>query len=75
MQIQQKLEYPLWKIPYFFIKSLLIFIKIIRTGILTLLIENKYFNRQTELILKILNFIFGSKNQKKNWRKTLQYFN
>ena len=63
MHIQKKLEYPLWKIPYFFIKSFLIFVKIIRTGILTLLIENKYFNRQTELILKILNFIFGSKNQ------------
>ncbi len=63
MQIQQKLEYPLWKIPYFLIKSLLIFIKVIRTGILTLLIENKYFNRQTELILKILNFILGSKNK------------
>ena len=65
MQIKQKLEYPLWKIPYFFIKSLIIFIKIIRTGILTLLIENKYFNKQIELILKILNFILGNKNQKK----------
>ncbi len=64
MQIQRKLEYPLWKIPYFFIKSLLIFIRVMRTGILTLLIEYKYFNNQIELILKILNFIFGNKNQK-----------
>ena len=63
MLIQQKLDYPFWKIPYFLIKSLLIFIRVIRTGILTLLIENKYFNKQTELILKILNFILGSKNQ------------
>ena len=44
MQIKQKLEYPSWKIPFFFIKSIIIFIKIIRTGILSLLIENKYFN-------------------------------
>ena len=64
MQIQRKLEYPLWKIPYFLAKSFLIFIKVVRTGILTLLIENKYFNKQTDFILKILNFIFGNKNQK-----------
>ena len=65
MQIQQKLEYPFWKIPYFLIKSLIIFIKVIRTGILALLIENKYFNKQIGLILKILNFIFGNKDKKK----------
>ncbi len=65
MQIQRKLEYPLWKIPYFLIKSTLIFVKVIRTGILTPLIENKYFNKQIELILKFLNFIFGNKNQKR----------
>ena len=64
MLIQQKLEYPLWKIPYFLIKSLLIFIKVIRTGILTPLIENKLFNKQTELILRILNFIFINNDQK-----------
>ena len=69
MLIKQKLEYPLWKIPYFLIKSLLIFIKIIRTGILTLLIENKYFNKQIELILKILNFIFVNNNQKEIGKK------
>jgi len=64
MQIKRKLEYPLWKIPYFLIKSLLVLIKVIRTGILSLLIENKYFNKQIEFILKILNFIFGNNNQK-----------
>ena len=63
MCIQRKLEYPSWKIPYFLIKSLLISIKLIRTGILFLLIENKYFSKQIELILKILNNIFGNKNQ------------
>jgi len=63
MRIQRKLEYPSWKIPYFIIKSLLISIKLIRTGILFLLIENKYFSKQIELILKILNNIFGNKNQ------------
>ena len=74
MQIKRKLEYPLWKIPFFLIRSLLIFIQVIRTGILSLLIENKYFNKQIELILKILNFIFGNNNQKevgKNLSKVL----
>ena len=63
MHIKQKLEYPIWKVPYFFIKSLVMFIKVIRTGILTLIIENKYFNKKIELILKILNFVFGNKNK------------
>ena len=71
MLIKQKLEYPIWKIPYFFIKSLIIFFQIIRTGILTLLIDNKYFNKQIKLILKILNFISGNKNQKKIGKKLL----
>ena len=69
MLIQQKLEYPLWKIPYFLIKSLLIFIKVIRTGILTPLIENKFFNKQTELIFRTLNFIFVNNNQKEIGKK------
>ena len=64
MHIKRKLKYPLWKIPSFLIKSLLIFIQVIRTGILCLLIQNQYFNKQIELILKILNFIFGNNNQK-----------
>ena len=64
MHIKRKLKYPLWKIPFFLIKSLLIFVQVIKTGILCLLIENQYFNKQIELILKILNFIFGNNNQK-----------
>ena len=71
MLIKQKLEYPIWKTPYFFIKSIIIFIQIIRTGILTLLIDNKYFNKQIKLIFKILNFILGNKNQKKIGKKLL----
>ena len=69
MLIKQNLEFQLWKTPYFLIKSLLIFVKIIRTGILTLLIENKYFTKRIELILKILNIIFGNKNNKEIGRK------
>ena len=64
MHIKRKLKYPLWQIPFFLIKSLLIFIQVIRTGILCLLIDNQYFNKHIELILKILNFIFGNNNQK-----------
>ena len=50
-------------------KSLLILIKLIRTGILTLIIENKYFNKKIEIIFKILNFIFGNNNQKEIGKK------
>ena len=64
MHIKRKLKYPLWKTPFFLIKSLLIIIQVIRTGILCLLIDNQYFNKQIELILKVLNFIFGNNNQK-----------
>ena len=64
MKIKRKLKYPPWKILYFLVKSPIIFIKIIRTGILTLLIKNKYFNKQIELVLIILNFFFGNKDQK-----------
>ena len=69
MQIKRKLEYPLWKIPFFIIKSLFISIKVVRTGILNLLIENKYFNKQIELFLKILNFIFGNSSQNEIGKK------
>ena len=64
MHIKRKLKYPLWKIPFFLIRSILIFIQVIRTGILCILIENRYFNKHIQLILKILNFIFGNNNQK-----------
>ena len=69
MQVKCKLEYPLWKVPFFLIKSLFISIQVIRTGILSILIENKYFNKQIELILKILNFIFGNNNQEEIGKK------
>ena len=69
MYIKHKLKYPLWKIPFFLIKSLLIFIQVIRTGILCLLIENQYFNKKIDLILKVLNFIFGNNNQKNIGKK------
>ena len=69
MQIKHKLEYPLWKIPFFLIKSFFVFMQVIRTGILILIIDNKYLNKETELILKVLNFIFGNNNQKEIGKK------
>ena len=72
MQIKQKLEYPIWKVPYLFIKGLIVFIKIIRTGILILLLENKFFDKNTALILEVLNFIFANKNQEEIGKKLLK---
>ena len=64
MKIKQKLDYPIWKIPYFFIKSLIIIIKLLKTGVLTLLIKNRFFNRRIEIFFKILNFFFNKKKEK-----------
>ena len=69
MQIKQKLEFPIWKIPYLIIISIIILIKIINTGILTRLIENNYFDNRIKLILKILNFVLANKNQKEIGKK------
>ena len=72
MQIKQQLEFPIWKIPYLFIVSLIVLIKIIKTGILTLLIENNYFDKRVLLILKVLNFVLANKNQKEIGKKLLK---
>ena len=69
MEIKRKLKYPLWKIPFFVIKCFLIFTQVVRTGILSILIQNKYFSKQIVLIFKILNFVFGSNNQKEIGKK------
>lgn len=71
MQIKQRLLYPTWKIPYFFIKSLIIFFKVLKTGILGSFIENKLFNHRLELILKFLNFAFAKKNNNEIGKKLL----
>ena len=64
MHIKQRLDYPFWKIPYFFIKSFIIIIKLLKTGVLTLLINNNFFNRRIKLIFIIVNFFFNIKNEK-----------
>ena len=71
MKIKQKLDYPIWKIPYFFIKSLIIIIKLLKTGVLTLLIKNRFFNRRIEIFFKILNFFFNKKKEKNIGKKLL----
>ncbi len=69
MQIKQSLEYPIWNIPHYFIKSIIIFIKLIRTGIVNLLIEKKYFNRHLELFFKLLNLFLTNKDEKEIGKK------
>ena len=71
MQIKQRLEYPLWKTAYFFFKSFIIFFKLLKTGILTQLIENKIFNQRIEIVLKILNFIFTNQNKSEVGKRLL----
>ena len=52
-------------------QSLIVFIKIIRTGILILVLKNKFFDKHTVLILKVLNFIIANKNEEEIGKKLL----
>ena len=56
--IQKRLKYPIWKIPYFFINSIIIFIKLVNAGSLNLLINRDFFSKKINIILKSINFIF-----------------
>ena len=56
--IQKKLKYPSWKIPYFFIHSIIIFIKLANAGCLNLLINRDFFSRKINIIFKSIHFIF-----------------
>ena len=62
MQIKQRLEYPIWKTPYFCIVGLFVFVKLVRAGTLTLLIDKPFFNKKINLTLKFFNLLFFSKN-------------
>ena len=46
MQIKQRLEYPIWKTPYFCVLGLFVFFKLVRAGTLTLLIDKPFFNKK-----------------------------
>ncbi len=71
MQIKKRLQYPLWKTPYFFIKTIIIILKLLRTGILIFLIENKFFNNKLRLTLKFLNFFFSKRNNEEIGKRLL----
>ena len=58
MQIKQKLDYPIWKTPYFCIAGLFVFVKLLKAGALTLLINKQFFNKKVNLTLKFFNLIF-----------------
>ena len=63
MQIKQRLEYPIWKTPYFCVLGLFVFFKLVRAGTLTLLIDKPFFNKKLNLTLKFLNWLIFSENK------------
>ena len=65
MSIKEKLQYPIWKVPYFLIMSFIIFIKIARTGIFGLLLNTSILSGKINTTIRFINFIF-SRNDKKN---------
>lgn len=72
MQIKQRLEYPIWKTPYFCILGLFVFIKLVKAGALTLLINKNFFNKRINLTLKFFNLIFYKPNKDEVGKKLLR---
>ena len=72
MQIKQRLEYPIWKTPYFCVLGLLVFFKLVRAGTLKLLIDKPFLNRKLNLTLKFLNLLIYSENKDEIGKKLLR---
>ena len=65
MSIQQKLNYPLWKIPGFIFKCFIILIRLGKSGAFSLIIKNGSFNKKTIFLLSSINFLlYRKKNEK-----------
>ena len=72
MQIKQRLEYPIWKTPYFCVVGIFVFFKLVRAGTLTLLIDKPFFNKKLNLTLKFLNLLIYSENKDEIGKKLLR---
>ena len=70
MSIQKKLDYPIWKIPSFFLKCFIIFIKLAKCGAFTLVVNNISLNKNLKIFFKIINSLFY-KNKKEKVGKLL----
>ena len=64
MLIKERLNYPIWKIPYFFAYSSIVFVKLARTGIFKLLLDSSIFSKKINLIFQFINFIFHRRDKK-----------
>ena len=72
MQIKQRLEYPIWKTPYFCVVGLFVFFKLVRAGTLTLLINKPFINKKLNLTLKFVNLLIYSGNKDEIGKKLLR---
>ena len=64
MLIKERLKYPIWKVPYLFVLSSIVFMKLARTGIFKLLLDSLIFSNKINLMFKFINFIFYRHNKK-----------
>ena len=64
MLITERLKCPIWKIPYFFVFSSIVFVKLARTGIFKLLLDSSIFSNKINLVFKFINFIFHKHDKK-----------
>ena len=57
MDIKKKLNIPIWKIPFFFFKSIIILIKLTKAGALTLILDCQIETNRFKYIIRTLNFL------------------
>ena len=65
MFMKHKLNTSLWKLPFFFINSVLVFLKLSQAGALFLLLNNNFFFFLLKPIIKIINFFLYKNNKNK----------
>ena len=65
MVTQNNLKYSILKIPFFFIKICLVFIKLTKAGALIPLLESDFVSNKLKLIIKIINFVLYKNDKSK----------
>ena len=72
MNIKNKLKSSIWKTPFFFIKSILVFIKLTRAGALILILNIEIIPKKLKFILRTFNFIIYKNDDEEIGSKLLK---
>ena len=72
MNIKNKLKSSIWKTPFFFIKSILVFIKLTRAGALILILNIEIIPKKLKFILRTFNFFIYKNDDEEIGSKLLK---